>query len=136
VCIYFERVVFISRECVSILRECVSISRKCVSISSVFLFPESRYLFENAIESQLHNQGSSSFTLSSQNLTVTYHLQHLVGMTFVDLSDNSLRCITGGHLLQCVRVLDLSYNQLSSSDGIHSLEYLEEVNLSNNGEFN
>jgi len=87
---------------------------------------------EVAIENLPAN--SRSFTLSGEELTVAYCLEHLSAMTVVSLSRNSLRHFHAAHNLQFVRELNLSNNRLTDCSGFELMPRLEIVDLRHNGE--
>jgi len=89
---------------------------------------------EVAIENLPAN--SRSFTLSGQELTVAYCLEHLSAMTVVNLSTNSLRHFRAAYHLQFVRELNLSNNRLTDCHGFELMPRLEMLDLRHNGELN
>jgi len=89
---------------------------------------------EVAIENLPAN--SRCFTLSGEELTLAYCLEHLSAMTAVDLSKNHLRHFHAAHHLQFVRELNLSNNRLTECYGFELMPQLEILDLRHNGELN
>jgi len=87
---------------------------------------------EVAIENLPAN--SRSFTLSGEELTVAYCLEHLSAMTSIDLSRNCLRNLRAACHLQFVRELNVSNNRLTDCYGFELMPRLEFLDLSHNGE--
>jgi len=79
---------------------------------------------------------SRSFTLSGEELTVAYCLEHLSAVTAVNLSKNSLRHFHAACQLQFVRELNLSNNRLTDCRGFELMPRLEMLDLSHNSKLN
>ena len=89
---------------------------------------------EVAIENLPAN--SRCFTLSGEELTVAYCLEHLSAMTSVELSRNCLRHFHAAYHLQFVRELNLSHNRLMDCHGFELMPRLEVLDLRHNSELN
>jgi len=100
--------------------------------SGMFCSTGSRIVMEIAIENLPAN--SRCFSLSGEELTVAYSLEHLSAMTSVDLSENRLRHLRAAHHMQFVRELNLSSNSLTDCHGFELMPRLETLDLSHNGE--
>jgi len=87
---------------------------------------------EVAIENLPAN--SRSFTLSGEELTAAYCLEHLSAMTSINLSQNCLRNLSAACYLQFVRELNVSSNRLTECCGFELMPRLEILDLKDNGE--
>jgi len=77
---------------------------------------------------------SRCLTLSGEELTVAYCLEHLSAMTTIDLSQNCLRNLQSAYHLQFVRELNVSNNRLTECCGFDQMPRLEILDLRHNGE--
>ena len=106
----------------------------CDMLSTCFFFvliAGSKYVMENAV--QLLSKDSDQINLANIGLVSLHHLEHLVTMTTIDLSQNSLTSVSDWSALQCIVTLNLDSNQLGSCAGMENLPCLEKLSLRNNG---
>ncbi|XP_046842365.1 geranylgeranyl transferase type-2 subunit alpha-like isoform X2 [Xenia sp. Carnegie-2017] len=101
---------------------------------------DSKYKLENTIERHFVDcKGKQNFLprviqLSHMDLTTLYHMDRLLLMTDIDLSNNRLRSLDGCNMLQSARKICLDNNNLEvivNKQGLN-LPYLKELSLNNN----
>ncbi|XP_075211473.1 rab geranylgeranyltransferase subunit alpha [Lycorma delicatula] len=94
----------------------------------------SRYKMEYLLEEVLNNDSTIKFTASDCQLSALYHMEHLMAIQIVDLSNNSLcsRSLPLLSYLQFCKVLKLDKNKIESLKGFPNLPYLESLSLSSN----
>lgn len=93
---------------------------------------KSRFSMEYLIEGISND--SKEFQASGFKLTSLYHIEHLMAIQYVDLSDNSLcsRSLPLLCYLQFCKVLKLDRNKIENLKGFPHLPFLESLSLSNN----
>ena len=110
-----------------------TIEDNAANISSYILFfhTGSKYVIENEIEAILKGE-VGKLGLTSRQLTMLHHLDHLVIAKTLDLNDNQIVSLRGCEVLQCLTEFNLDNNRVSSCDGLQDLECLQELSLRNN----
>ncbi|CAB3980814.1 Geranylgeranyl transferase type-2 subunit alpha [Paramuricea clavata] len=101
---------------------------------------DSKYKLENSIERHFmqfkdnQSECSRAIQLINMNLSCLYHMEQLLLMTDINLSQNRLRYLDDCNMLQCARKICVDNNRLDSiaRQGTLNLPCLEELSLNNN----
>ncbi|XP_029188106.2 geranylgeranyl transferase type-2 subunit alpha-like isoform X3 [Acropora millepora] len=96
-----------------------------------------KFKLENVIERhrKTKEDGDRTIDLSNMDLTFLSHMDRLVLMNEVNMSNNQLSSLDGCNFLQCVKFLNVSKNSLCRITKKNSplrLGYLEELSLADN----
>ncbi|XP_007442241.1 geranylgeranyl transferase type-2 subunit alpha [Python bivittatus] len=92
----------------------------------------SKFLIENSILKMEYAE-ARVVDLSQKGLTTLCHLEHLLLVTHLNLSDNLLPSLPPTlAMLRCLEVLEADDNRVESLDGLPPLPCVEELSLRNN----
>ncbi|XP_053218777.1 geranylgeranyl transferase type-2 subunit alpha isoform X2 [Podarcis raffonei] len=92
----------------------------------------SKFLIENSILKMEYAE-ARVVDLSQRGLTILCHLEHLLLVTHMNISDNLLRCLPPTlAMMRCLEVLEADDNQIETLEGLPPLPRLEELSLCNN----
>ncbi|XP_061445176.1 geranylgeranyl transferase type-2 subunit alpha isoform X1 [Rhineura floridana] len=92
----------------------------------------SKFLIENSILKMEYAE-ARVVDLSQRGLTILCHLEHLLLVTHMNLSDNLLRDLPPTlAMMRCLEVLEADDNRIETLEGLPSLPHLEELSLCNN----
>uniref|UniRef100_A0A803SSB7 Geranylgeranyl transferase type-2 subunit alpha n=1 Tax=Anolis carolinensis TaxID=28377 RepID=A0A803SSB7_ANOCA len=92
----------------------------------------SKFLIENSILKMEYAE-SRVVDLSQRGLTMLCHLEHLLLVTHMNLSDNLLCALPPTlAMMRCLEVLEADDNRIETLEGLPALPRLEELSLCNN----
>ncbi|XP_048339016.1 geranylgeranyl transferase type-2 subunit alpha-like, partial [Sphaerodactylus townsendi] len=92
----------------------------------------SKFLIENSILKMEYAE-ARVVDLSQRGLTNLCHLEHLLLVTHMNLSDNHLRCLPPSlAMMRCLEVLEADENRIETLEGLPPLPRLEDLSLCNN----
>ncbi|XP_029142055.1 geranylgeranyl transferase type-2 subunit alpha [Protobothrops mucrosquamatus] len=92
----------------------------------------SKFLIENSVL-KMEYADSRVVDLSQKSLTSLCHLEHLLLVTHLNLSDNLLSALPPTlAMMRCLEVMEADDNQIESLEGLPPLPCLEELSLRNN----
>uniref|UniRef100_A0A0K8RW36 Geranylgeranyl transferase type-2 subunit alpha n=1 Tax=Crotalus horridus TaxID=35024 RepID=A0A0K8RW36_CROHD len=92
----------------------------------------SKFLIENSVL-KMEYADSRVVDLSQKSLTSLCHLEHLLLVTHLNLSDNLLSALPPTlAMMRCLEVMEADDNQIESLEGVPPLPCLEELSLRNN----
>lgn len=92
----------------------------------------SKFVIENCILKMEYAE-VRVIDLSHKNLTTVCHLEQMILVTHMNLSDNQLTCLPPSFLvMQCLEMLNADDNSIEKVPGLSNLPQLEEVTLRNN----
>ncbi|XP_032094274.1 geranylgeranyl transferase type-2 subunit alpha-like, partial [Thamnophis elegans] len=92
----------------------------------------SKFLIENSVL-KMEYADSRVVDLAHKGLTSLCHLEHLLLVTHLNLSDNLLSAFPSTvAMMRCLEVMEADDNQIESLEGLPPLPSLEELSLRNN----
>ncbi|KAK9398275.1 geranylgeranyl transferase type-2 subunit alpha [Crotalus adamanteus] len=92
----------------------------------------SKFLIENSVL-KMEYADSRVVDLSQKSVTSLCHLEHLLLVTHLNLSDNLLSALPPTlAMMRCLEVMEADDNQIESLEGLPPLPCLEELSLRNN----